>query len=217
MSEIKIAVADDHALVREAVKTLLESEKSIQILFEACNGRELLDKIPGNMPEIILLDIEMPILSGKEALRILKQRFNKIKVIVLTSHDQRDLIIDFIKMGASAFLPKDCNRAKLIEAILAVHTDGTYFDKKVAEVMAKELAAGIHVTHEEGKIKFSETELSIIKMLCQLKISKEIADALNLSTRTVEWHRVNIMNALKTKDIDVLILYAIKNELVRVV
>lgn len=213
---IEIAIADDHNLIREAIISMLETEKVIKILFDVSNGRELIDKIVDKKPQIIILDIEMPILSGEEALRIIRQRHPKIKVILLSSHFQRDVIIKFLKMGASAFLPKDCNRAKLIEAIFSVNEEGHYFDKEVSALMAKELASTSSST-QETSIKFKEIELAIIKMICQNKINKEISEALNLSTRTVEWHRLNIMSSLNSKDVKDLIMYAIKHKLITVV
>lgn len=214
---ISIAIADDHTLVREAIIAMLGAEKSIKILFDVSNGKELLDKIIENKPNIILLDIEMPILSGREALRIIKQRYPKIKIIILSSHFHGQVIIDFIKMGASAFLPKDCNRAKLIEAINLVYKDGNYFDKEISTIMAKELASTSNSDKQTTSIKFSEIELNIIRMICQSKTNKEIAIALNLSIRTIEWHRLNIMKGIKSKDVNELMLYAIQNKLINVV
>jgi DNA-binding NarL/FixJ family response regulator len=215
--QITLAIADDHNLVREAIITMIKAEKSIKILFDVSNGRELLDKIPEHNPQIIILDIEMPILSGGEALRIIKQRYPKINVILLSSHFKSDIIIKFIKLGANSFLPKDCNRAKLLDAIYGVYKDGQYFDKEVSAIMAKELTLTSSQHSQETSIRFSEIELSIIRMICQNKINKEIAEALNMSTRTVEWHRLNIMKSLKSKNVDDLILYAVQHKLISVV
>jgi DNA-binding NarL/FixJ family response regulator len=215
--EITIAIADDHNLVREAIITMLKAEKAVKILFDVGNGRELLDKLAAYKPQIIILDIEMPILSGGEALKIIKQRYPKIKVILLSSHFQSEVVIKFIKLGANSFLPKDCNRAKLLEAIYGVYKDGQYFDKEVTAMMAKTLSLTSSSQTQETSIKFTEIELSIIKMICQNKLNKEIAEALNLSTRTVEWHRLNIMKSLKSKDVKDLILYAVQNKLISVV
>lgn len=214
--EIKVAIAEDHILVREGLITLLQNDKTIKILFDVNNGKELLDKISSSKPDVLLLDIEMPVMSGKEALKIIRQRYSKLKVIILSSHFQEDVIIDFIKLGAKAFLPKDINRSKLIDAIHTVHGGGTYFDGKVSDIMARELSTTNGSQSKEEKIKFNDTELSIIKMICQNKINKEMAEALNLSVRTVEWHRANIMNAIKSKDVNDLILYAVQNRLVNI-
>lgn len=215
--KIEIALAEDQTLVREAFILMLNSEKSIKVLFDAKDGKELIDQLENNVPDIILLDIEMPVLSGREALKIITQRYPKIKTIILSSHFQRQVIIDFIKMGACAFLPKDCNRLKLIEAINTVQKEGNYFDKEVAVILAKELAAASSERTNKLVVQFSDVELVIIKMICQKKISKEIADALNLSVRTIEWHRSNIMKAIKSKDVNDLILYAVQNNLITII
>lgn len=212
--QVHIGIAEDHQLVREGLISMLSTEESIHIVFDVNNGKELIEKIAEHKPHLVLMDIEMPVMSGREALRIIRQRHSKVKVIVLSSHYQEPIILDFIKMGASAFLPKDCSRAKLVETIQSVYKEGHYYDKEISLIMAKELARN---NQSVESIKFSEVELSIITMICQGKINKEMADALHLSTRTVEWHRLNIMNAINSKDVSELILYAVRNKLVNVV
>jgi DNA-binding NarL/FixJ family response regulator len=159
----------------------------------------------------------MPVLSGKEAIRIIKQNHSKINIIILSSHYRKSVIVDFIKLGASAFLSKHCDKSKLIEAINTVYSDGSYFDKEVSIIMAKELSkTSANKNNDDETLKFSDIELNIIKMICQNKTSKEIADALNLSPRTVEWHRMNIMTKIKSNKVADLLVYAIKNNLVTV-
>jgi DNA-binding NarL/FixJ family response regulator len=104
-----------------------------------------------------------------------------------------------------------------LDAIYGVYKDGQYFDKEVSAIMAKELTLTSSQHSQETSIRFSEIELSIIRMICQNKINKEIAEALNMSTRTVEWHRLNIMKSLKSKNVDDLILYAVQHKLISVV
>jgi DNA-binding NarL/FixJ family response regulator len=217
-SEITIGLAEDHQILRDSLIPLLESDTNIKVLFGVSNGKELLDKLTKMQPDIILLDIDMPIVSGREALRIIRKDHPKIKVIVLSSHYVKTIIVDFIKLGVSAFLPKTGQKEKLIEVIRTVYSEGVCFDKEVSAMMAKELAkAHDKIQEPENEITFSDIELSIIKLICQNKVSKEIADLLNLSPRTVEWHRSNIMKRSNSKKVSDLLIFALKNNLVNVI
>lgn len=216
---IKIAIAEDHKIFREALIPLIEKDKNLKVLFDTHNGKALLENLKRKLPDILLLDVEMPGIDGKEALRIIRKEYPKLKVIILTTHYTRKIMSEFFKMGVSAFLAKTGERSLLIEAIKTVHHEGVFYDKEVALIMAKELAQSSNYFEKEKEIKidFTDIELTIIKMVCQNKINKEIADLLNMSVRTVEWHRANVMLQIGSNKVADLIVYAIKHNLVTVV
>ena len=190
-----------------------------KVLFDTHNGKALLQELKKNLPDVLLMDVEMPGLDGKEALRIIRKEYPKLRVIILTTHYTRKIMVEFFKMGVSAFLAKTGERSLLIEAIKTVHQEGVFYDKEVALIMAKELAQSTNFFEKDKEIKidFTNLELTIIKMVCQNKISKEIADLLNMSVRTVEWHRANIMLQIGSNKVADLIVFAVKHNLVTVV
>lgn len=214
--KITVGIAEDHELVREALIPALENTNEIKVVFDVSNGLTLLEALKQNTPDIILLDIDMPVMSGKEAMRFIRKDFPNVKVMVLTSHFSRREVIDFVKQGACAFLPKTSKKNVLIEAIKNVFEKGSYFDTDVSAILAKELAAFDQKQTTNTIPEFNDLELRIIKLVCQNKISKEIAEDVNLDTRTVEYHRAKIMKRINAKNVSELIYFAVRNNLVGV-
>jgi DNA-binding NarL/FixJ family response regulator len=217
MEEIRIGIAEDHDVVREGLVSLLKEQAGIKVLFDVSNGQELLEKLKIHKPHIILLDIEMPIMSGKEVLEKLKQRYPKIKIIVLSAFFQDIYIIDYVKKGVHSFLPKNYKIEKVVDAIHKVHEKGMYFDDKVSMIMAKELAeptAPLESTELESEL--SEKEKTIIRMICQDKTSQEIGDHLNLSKKTIDYHRGKIMTKTHCTSVAALTTYAIQHKIISI-
>ena len=131
---IHIAIVDDHVIVRQGLISLLAEYEEVNILFDANNGKELMDNLKSSKPDIVLLDIAMPIMNGKEALEKMQLKYPKIKVIVMSQYFHDEYIIEFIKAGASAFLPKNCDIDKLLDAINYVFEHGYYYDNRTAIV-----------------------------------------------------------------------------------
>lgn len=215
---VTIAIAEDHKIFREALIPLLNSENFINVIFDVNNGQELLKKLVNSKPDIILLDIDMPELGGREVMRELRKNYPEIKVIILSSHYIKRVILDFVQLGVKAFISKTGEKTKLIDVIKIVIKEGIYFDAYITGILANELAkTSENNSSEVDSIKFSDVELNIIKLLCQNKLSKEIALALNLNIRTIEYHRFQIMKRTKSKKVSDLILYSLRNNLVKVV
>lgn len=214
-NKIVIGIAEDHDLVREGMVALLKGSELIQVAFDVNNGKDALEACKEFSPDILLLDIEMPVMSGKEVLKVIKVKYPKIRVIIVSAFFAEPFVVEFIKTGANAFLPKNCNSAKVIEAIVSVYNQGAYFDSDVSIMLARQLA-GEKLNAKTSNISFTPTEISIITLICKNKINKEIAETLALSQRTVEWHRSNIMRKINSKNVSALIIYAIQNRLVNV-
>lgn len=211
---INIAIVDDHTFLREGLISLLKEIDSIQVLFDVSNGKEMLDMLKTHKPDIILLDIEMPIMNGKQALERLRIKYPKIKVLMLSQYFNDSFIIEYIKDGACGFLPKNCSSDKIVNALFSVHETGCYYDNKVSATMASLLKKTPTVPENKYlDTPFTKQEITIIKMICSKKTNLQIADALNISERTVEGHRYNISKKTKTTNPMDLIEYALKNGL----
>lgn len=208
---IHIAIVDDHQITRDGLISLLKEYDEVQVLFDAGNGKELLDKLKVHRPDIILLDIAMPIMNGKEALEKIQLKYPKIKVIMMSQYFDNGHIIEFIKSGASAFLPKNCNIDKILDAIYAVHETGEYYDNKVSAAIAAVLKKTPTNLKVVADTEFTKQEIKIIKLVCLKKSNAEIADELNVSVRTIESHRYNISKKTNTSNTMDLIDHAVKN------
>lgn len=211
---INLAIADDHVVLREGMMALLKEYDELQVVASVSNGKELLQALKNCKPDIILLDIEMPVMGGKEALEYIRVKYPKIKTIIMSMHFNDAYIIDFIKNGACGFLPKNCNIEKIIDAIHAVHDTGYYYDNKVSAVMAAMLKRSTVIVNpplSSANHGFTKQELKIIRMICEHKTNNQIADELKLSVRTVEGHRYNICKKTQTNNTIDLIDYVSNN------
>ena len=213
-SKINIAIAEDHNVVLDGYASLLKGHPRINILFNSNNGKELIRQLKVKKPDIVLLDIEMPVMGGKAALEVLKKRFPKIKVIVISSYFHNSFVIDFINNGASGFLPKECNFKDIEQSIIKVAEKGSHYNNVVAEIMerakAEDLLKGSGIDVND---LFTKTELRIIKLLCEEKTSIDIGSALSMTKRTVDWYRQKIMQKAKCSSFSALIIFAVTNKL----
>jgi two-component system nitrate/nitrite response regulator NarL len=216
MDHIRIMLADDHQLVRKAFALMLDAQPGMEITGHAGNGKELLELIKAKQPNVILLDVDMPVMSGRQCLGIIKLRFPDIKVIMLSLHKDAALMNECMGNGASAYLHKDVDMEDLIAAIRSVHTEGVYFNKE----LSKALLAGVrkekssHPFFDEQAL--SEKELVVLKELCEGKTNRDIAGTLHISIHTVGFHRNNIYTKAKCNNIASLMKYAIRNGLVSI-
>lgn len=196
MSDIKIIIADDHALFRDGLKSLLDKYDGIEVMGVVADGEELLKEMDeGNIPDIILLDISMPKVNGFEALKELKKKFPEVKSIAISMHDDGNYIAKCVKAGAFGYLLKNTDESELIDAILQVDKGVKYYNKDISERM-------IHVMATEGLDvkKLSTKEKEILKLLAEGHTTKEIASRHYISTRTVETHRANMLKKLDVKN-----------------
>ncbi|MDW7692084.1 response regulator transcription factor [Flammeovirgaceae bacterium SG7u.111] len=189
---IKILIADDHQLFRDGIISLLSSVETFEVLGGVSNGKELLDELrAGKMPHVVLLDLGMPVMDGFEVLKIAKKEFPKIKFIAISMHDDGQYVVKCVRSGAFGYLLKNADKEELIEAIETVVDGHKYFNRRITELMINNMAV------EGTQIKkLSERESEILEMVSDGKTTKEIADELCVSTRTVETHRVNMMKKL---------------------
>jgi DNA-binding NarL/FixJ family response regulator len=218
MSEkiIKIVLAEDHRLVRKALKTFLEEQFSFKVVAEAGNGKELLETLKRVSTDIVLLDIEMPVMNGKQALSVICKQYPDIKVIMLSLHNEKTLMAEFLSMGARAFISKTASEEALCNAINNVYRLGYYFDQDLSLAMLRELQIEKTINPLMDEQSLSRRETEILKELCHGKTNKEIADCCNITMTTVNFHRTNIYKKTKSHNITDLIKYGIKNGMIPV-
>lgn len=214
---IHIGIADDHLVLRQGLISLLKEYEHLNVVLSVNNGKELMDALKNSKPDIILLDIDMPVMNGREALEKINLKYPKIKVIIITHYFNDAYIIEFIRNGARGFLPKNCDIEKILDAIQAVHEIGEYYDNKVSATMAAVLKKSPTAVNEVvPDTEFTKREIEILRLICIKKSNIEISNALNLSVRTIEGHRYNISKKTNTANTIELIEYALQNNLLKI-
>lgn len=204
-TNIDVIIADDNKQYRQGLVSLL-STFNIRTVAEAANGLELIDLLKEKKPDVILLDIQMPVLDGDEALTIITKKFMNTSIIVITQYDEAELIKNYILRGAKGFVTKNSGIEVLVEAIRNVRAYGFYFDN-IREVMT-----GV-TDRELKKAYFRTREVEIIRLMCQGKTIKEIANVLHIVPKTVEAHRKDLYTKTKTFSQSTFIIYAIRKGL----
>lgn len=210
---INVLIADDHKLFRSGLISLLENIDNIIVLGECNDGKELIDCYFELKPDLIMIDISMPILSGFDALKEIKKRDPNVKALFLSMYDSEDYVYYTMKIGGKGLLSKNIRKDELVYAITAIAKGERYFGKKWPEEKLKildEKYTHINKTSIEPKISLSSREREILLMISDGMTSHEIADKLNLSKRTVDNHRYKLMKRIGVHSLPQLIAYAIK-------
>ena len=212
---IQIAIAEDHHIVRKGICELVNSFEGMEIIFEAENGQDLLDQIVASSqePNLVLVDLEMPVLNGHETIKLLKKNHPDIHIIVLTMYESKQFIIHALQLGAQAYILKDDAPEDLKQAIEGVLENGHYFTDKVSKVMMDNIAGAIKIKpplHD----KLSPREMEVLKLIGKGLSSKEIGDKLFIAPKTVDGHKENLRQKLNAKNVTTLIINAIRNGLI---
>lgn len=208
---IKVAIADDHTLFRTGVKTSLSQRKDIQMVAEAENGMQLMNLLRHIQPDVVLLDIQMPIMGGLTALPEIKKLYPNVKVIMLSFLNDHSVISKMMELGANSYITKESGADMIYDAIKAVYQNDFYFN----DLTNKALLSGLRTkrTAESSMpqdVHLNEKEITILKLMCEEKSTKEIADMVDLSPRTVEAIRDKLKTKTGTKSMAGLVLYAVK-------
>jgi two-component system nitrate/nitrite response regulator NarL len=187
---VKVLLVDDHAVVRDGIRARLESNAGFQVVGEAVNGREALQKVEELDPDVVLMDISMPVMNGMDAAMQLREKFPDTKVIILTMHEHKEYIQGVIRCGAQGYIVKDVSAQEMISAIKTVMGGETYYSSCVSQMMFDDFnRTG---SHESDKLGLTQRQRTILALVEQGMSSKAIANELNISVRTVEAHRHNI-------------------------
>lgn len=206
---VKIVIADDYPLFREGIHLMLARE-NVEITGEAADGRELLSVVKNVQPDVVITDIEMPVMNGIEATREIKASHPQIRVIALTMFGEDHLIVDMLEAGAAGYLLKSSKKEELRDAIETVYEGGTYFCNSTTMRLSRMIAQRKISEKKEG-IKFSEKEKEIIRLICEQYASKQIASVTQLTHRTVEKYRDHIMEKTGSKNVVGIVIYAIRH------
>lgn len=212
---IKVAIADDHALFRAGVKTALSAKKDINLVAEADNGQLLINMLKFVQPDVVLLDIQMPVMDGISTLPEIKKINPDIKVIMLTMHDDQSMIARLMEIGANSYLTKDSDSETIYQAIKTCYEQEFFFN----DLTNKALLTGLRTkrTVESSaayEAQLNDKETTILKLMCEEKSTKEIADIVDLSPRTVEAIRDKLKTKTGAKSMAGLVMYAMKHGII---
>ena len=207
---IRVAIADDHALFRAGVKTSLSSRKDIQMVAEAENGMQLLNLLKHIQPDVVLLDIQMPIMDGLTTLPEIKRLYPEVKVIMLSMHNDHSVITRMMEIGANSYLTKDSDSEMIYQAIRTCYDQEFYFNDLTNKALLNGLRMKRPVEQEVPDVSLNEKEVTILKLMCEEKSTREIAAAVDLSPRTVEAIRDKLKTKTGAKSLAGLIMYAVK-------
>lgn len=216
---IYLAIADDEALFRKGMVSLLQDEQDMTIVLEAKDGLELLQglQLTERMPDVLLLDLNMPHLNGIDAAKIVRQSYPDLKIVVLSTHFSPAFVLNMIEIGAVAYLPKNTDPAEMRQTILDVLARGFSYSQKVLEIIHQNMR---EKTKPKLRLPFgielTARELEILQLICEEYTTGEIAEKLFISPRTVDGHRNNLLEKLGCKNVAGLVVYAMQHELVRV-
>jgi DNA-binding NarL/FixJ family response regulator len=217
-SQIKIALIDDEQLILEGVKMLLSNEKNISVSLTSSNGPEFIESLKGltpeKFPDIALVDVQMQPMNGFELVEILKEKYPDLKIIILSSHYKTSILGYMVKLGVSAFLPKNSDKKTFIDAITMVYKNGVFFTAEDHQMLFSYMnSSAKKKSLFEMEDELSEREKDVVKLICQEFTNNEIAEKLFISPRTVESHRQRILEKIGAKNTVGIVIYAIINNI----
>lgn len=213
--QIRVAIADDHKIFRDGIRMALSSKNYLKIIWEAEDGKDLMHKIKIKKPDVLLMDIRMPEIDGVNAILLLRNEYEDVKIIVLTMYDDQEMISKMMEMGANAYLTKTTDPEEIYNAILTCMSDDFYFNELVNKAVL------MKIQHRNKASKsfipsaaiFNEKELKILKLISEDKTTEEISKEIYLSPRTIETIRQNMKSKAGVKTIGGLVMFGMKNKL----
>ena len=215
MKKIRLLIVDDHTLVRDGIRSLLALAADIDIVGEAADGREAVEKVRDLEPDIVLMDLAMPVMGGLEATRRIRKEFPATKVLALTQYDDSEYVIPVIEAGARGFVTKMSSSSELAIAIQAIYRGESFLSPSAAAALIDECQ---QITSAEGEKDpyqlLTDREREVIKLIAEGHTAREIADMLIVSPKTVEWYKTSLMNKLNIHNKTDLIKFAIRKQLI---
>jgi DNA-binding NarL/FixJ family response regulator len=219
MEKIKIILVDDHQLVRDGIKALLNGIPDIDIIGEASGASELFSELENMRPDLLIMDISLPGISGIEITKKICKDYTGISVLMLSMYNSEEFILNSLKSGARGYLPKNTSRDELLEAIYTIKKGEVFFSDSISKVMLKSYikrATDDDQTTDKTKAVLTSREIEILKLYVDGLINKEISDKLDISIRTVETHKNHMMKKLGLKSTVELVKFAIRNKIAEI-
>ena len=215
---VTVALVDDHQLFRKGMAAILNASEQLSVIAEASNGHEMMQLVRGGtLPQVVLLDLEMPVMDGMQTLTALSKEAPETRVILLTMHSDDRFVLHFMESGAHGYLLKDAHPEEVELAIKKVAQHGFYFNDAVSRVMLKGLKQKNEALPElPGNAKLNEREIDVLKLICLEMTTQEVADKLFLSPRTIEGYRKSLLEKTGAKNTAGLVLFAVRSGLVSV-
>lgn len=221
MRKIRLGLCDDHNLFRVGMSSILNQVHDFELIVEASNGKELIDRIPRKTPDVLLLDLQMPVMDGTATADYLRDNFPLVKIIVLTMHDEDRMVLHLLEKGVSGYLLKDADEGEVEKAIRKVMDEGVYLNDFVSKAMLRKMTNKNKVVKPlasnglyNRKILISDREKEVLTLLCEGLSTNEISEKIFLSPRTVEGHRLRILEKTGTKNTAGMVAFAFRNNLV---
>ena len=216
MKKIRVLLVDDHAILREGIKALLEKQDNIEVVAEAADGREAIPKAAQFCPDVVVLDISMPTMDGLESTRQMKKDNPDIKVLVLTMHDNEEYFFQLLRAGASGYVTKKSVSRELVSAIEAVYRGESFFCPSMAKFLLSDFLRLDKAVENTGQEELTPREREIVKLIAEGYTNQQIADLLHRSVKTIESHRSNILRKLGIHDSIELVKYAVRKKLIEI-
>lgn len=217
MPKIRVLVVDDHTIVRDGICVLLGLAKDIEVVGEASNGSEALEKVRKLVPDVMLIDIAMPQMNGLEATHRIHKEFPGVKILVLTQYDDKEHVFSAIEAGASGFISKTATSSELASGIRSVHRGDSFLSPSAAKFLVEDYQLEANLRKEQDPYKqLTDREREILKLLAEGYTAREIAEILVISVKTVEGHKTNLMSKLDIHNRTDLVKFALRKGIITV-
>ena len=217
MNKIRVLLVEDHTIVRKGLRSLLDGEAGIEVIGEAEDGREAVEKVQQLLPDVVLMDIAMPGLNGLEATRQIKKRFPEVQVLILTMHANEEYIFQILRAGASGYVVKQVAPTELISAIRAAYRGESFLSPSISKKVIQEYIRQAEAMGEENSYdRLTDREREVLQLIAEGHSNREIAELLHISAKTVQTHRAHLMDKLDIHSTAELTQYAIRKGVISV-
>ncbi len=213
-SPYRVIIADDHSLIRKGLKTIIELESDIQVIGEAGDGKELMTFLRQDQPDLIVMDISMPLVNGIDAVREVVEKYPRVRILMLTMHRDSQYFYNAISAGAHGYLMKDDSDTELLTAIRTVQSGKTYVSPQLSSEVTNEMILAFRDHRDMPIIQLTDREREVLQLVVKGHTSKQMAEILCLSPRTIDHHRAKLLKKFKMKKTVDLVKYVVRNSIV---